>query len=109
MLRRQVGEALGADMSERKGQIRGLVTEYLQSQGPPAWYRQRKKEAARRRRTEAARRRWRVVVVGAGPAGLTAALHLKASRQPLHARDRAGHGRAGTPPPHCRVAASTMD
>lgn len=56
------------------------MVDYLSSGGPPAWYKAKQKEKARRAREEARRRRRRVVVVGAGPAGLTAALHLKASR-----------------------------
>jgi hypothetical protein len=71
------------------------VTEYLAAHGPPAWYKLKKKAAQRAAREEAARRRWRVVVVGAGPAGLTAALHLKVGRQAggdLAGRQRWGWG-----------------
>ena len=53
------------------------VVDYLSSGGPPAWYEAKRQEQAQRARQEARRRRRRVVVVGAGPAGLTAALHLK--------------------------------
>lgn len=57
------------------------VTDFLNSgREPPAWYKQKKREARARQRAEQRRRRWRVVVVGAGPSGLTAALHLKVSR-----------------------------
>ena len=45
---------------------------------PPAQERRKERERKRREREAAARRpKGRVVVVGAGPAGLTAALHLK--------------------------------
>lgn len=53
------------------------MVEYLSTGGPPAWYKAKQRERAQRERQEARRRRRRVVVVGAGPAGLTAALHLK--------------------------------
>lgn len=53
------------------------VVDYLSSGGPPMWYKAKRQEQAQRARQEARRRRRRVVVVGAGPAGLTAALHLK--------------------------------
>lgn len=56
------------------------VVEYLSTGGPPAWYKAKQRERAQRERQEARRRRRRVVVVGAGPAGLTAALHLKVGR-----------------------------
>ena len=60
---------------------RELVTSYLEQGGPPEWYDRQKRQARareRRQQREAAKRRGRVVVVGAGPSGLTAALHLKA-------------------------------
>ncbi|PRW44477.1 lysine-specific histone demethylase 1-like protein 3 isoform A [Chlorella sorokiniana] len=92
-LRQQAGEQLGVDLSERRQHIRTLVVEYLGSGGPPAWYKAKQREQAQRARQEARRRRRRVVVVGAGPAGLTAALHLKRNGSEvtvLEARDRVG-------------------
>eukprot|EP00887_Chlorella_sp_A99_P004915 scaffold4.g4915.t1 len=81
MLRKQLGERLGMDLTGRKNYIRELVNDHLVRGGPPEAYVQAKRLRARRAarlRREAARRRGTVVVVGAGPAGLTAALHLKA-------------------------------
>lgn len=99
MLRQALGEHFGIDFSSRKQSVRQLVTAYLEAGGPPEAYRQKKaaREAAAREAEEKARRAERerrkrereererravyagrrVVVVGAGPSGLTAALHLK--------------------------------
>lgn len=74
------------------------VVEYLSTGGPPAWYKAKQRERAQRERQEARRRRRRVVVVGAGPAGLTAALHLKvgsAEKGPGGGRGRRALGCAG--------------
>lgn len=54
------------------------VNDFLAAGEAPAWFKQQQREAKRKAREESRRRRQRVVVVGAGPAGLTAALHLKA-------------------------------
>lgn len=80
MLRSQLAEHFQADMSQRKAFIRDVLTEYLQTGGPSPGYKEKMaKQAAAERRAAAKlqRQRGRVIVVGAGPAGLTAALHLK--------------------------------
>lgn len=69
--RGQLCDPLGARRSSQ-------VNDFLAAGKAPAWFTQQQREAKRKARQEARRRRHRVVVVGAGPAGLTAALHLKA-------------------------------
>lgn len=83
MLRSQLADFFGIDMKPHKGFIRELVTEYLEHNGPPPRYAERKRaerEAKERQEKEAKKKKYskgRVVVVGAGPAGLSAALQLK--------------------------------
>lgn len=94
MLRAQLSEHFGVEMSSRKSLIRELVTGYLEAGGIPAAYRDQKaKEAAAKTLRPSRRPIGKVVVIGAGPAGLTAALHLKRNNVEvvvLEARERVG-------------------
>ena len=64
MLREILSKHFGLNMKPKKALIKGLVASYLDASGPPKEYQKKINKG-------------RVVVVGAGPAGLTAALHLK--------------------------------
>lgn len=101
-LRRQLAEHFATDMTEKKSRVRELVTGYLQEGCPPKAYRERK---AREEKAEAAAQvaveeekksrmsLGKVIVIGAGPSGLSAALHLKRNKVDvtvLEARERIG-------------------
>ena len=102
-LRAQLSEFFKVEMSSRKALVRDIVTAYLSSNGPSVAWKERKaketaaaaqeqqentKKAAHKRRSLG-----KIVVIGAGPAGLSAALHLKRNNVDvvvLEARDRVG-------------------
>lgn len=100
MLRAQLAEHFKCEMSSRKTLVRELVVGYLEHKGPPPSWKERKaKEAAAAAEAAQAKAHARrpplgtVVVIGAGPAGLSAALHLKRNNVEvivLEARDRVG-------------------
>jgi len=80
MLRKNLADHFGVDMKSRKGLIRDLVSSYLDNGGPPVEFRNKTKKGT-------------VVVIGAGPSGLCAALHLKRhgyTVKVLEARNRVG-------------------
>lgn len=80
MLRTMLSKHFGLNMKARKSLIKRLVGSYLDNNGPPKEYLKRIT-------------RGRVVIVGAGPAGLTSALHLKRHGYEvsvLEARNRVG-------------------
>lgn len=103
MLRKQLAEFFKCDMSERKTQVRELVMGYLDNNGPPpSWKARKAKETAAKGAAEAERNKpqiphrrplGKVIVIGGGPAGLSAALHLKRNNVEvtvLEARERVG-------------------
>ncbi|KAK9903424.1 hypothetical protein WJX75_005208 [Coccomyxa subellipsoidea] len=84
MIRKQLEKNLGVDLGERKAFIREQVTLFCAGKLPPASKKAKKKAKAKP---------GKVIVVGAGPAGLAAALHLKrcgVETVMLEARDRVG-------------------
>lgn len=94
MLRKELSGYFGVDMKGKKAYIRELVTGYLENGGPPPSYRERKRRAAEGKQSASRNpAAGRVIVVGAGPAGLASALHLKRNNVEvvvLEARDRVG-------------------
>lgn len=80
MLRKMLSEHFGVDMKPRKMLLKKLISEYLDNGGSPPKKKKKKKSA-------------KIVIIGAGPSGLTAALHLKRHGCEvivLEARDRVG-------------------
>jgi hypothetical protein len=103
MLRKQLAEFFDTDMSSRKTLVRELVMGYLDNDGPPpAWKKRKAKEAAAKEAAEAEKNKpqtphrrplGKVIVIGGGPSGLSAALHLKRNNievTVLEARERVG-------------------
>lgn len=102
-LRKQLAEYFAADMTQYKQKIRELVTGYLQEGGLPKSYLDRKVEEQKLKavaaqtvveeETKPKKTLGKVIVIGAGPSGLSAGLHLKRNKVDvtvLEARDRVG-------------------
>jgi Flavin containing amine oxidoreductase/DEK C terminal domain len=103
MLRKQLAEYFNCDMSSRKTLVRELVMGYLDNNGPsPVWKARKVQETAAKEAAEAEKNKphsplrlplGKVIVIGGGPSGLSAALHLKRNNVEvtvLEARERVG-------------------
>ena len=100
MLRSQLTDYFKCDMKSQKALVRELVVGYLDNKGPPPTWKERKAresaavaEAAQLKAQARKPPLGTVVVIGAGPAGLSAALHLQRNNVEvtiLEARDRVG-------------------